>query len=361
MEYKASIHSIEKINKRVLNKHFKVMKPLILFLSILCLTSCQSETKKQETTSVIEKVLPTENDSLAIRQAFEKLKTDPQFLREMGLEGETGYSLYEEPKIKTIRGDLDGDGSIDALLPFTIEGRGGGGNNADFNYLALLHKNNDWINGGAMDASVFVDAIIFTAQKIENGIIYGNWQGKLNDEKPYQAEFVLRNREFIPIYEELHTLQEEEDDKIYLYRIYTKDYQNIPKEGSLKEIEKLLGKGKISTPKEQPECGTYWDEGITRYLDYPNFHFELNDQNEAGWMAKLLTGSGLVLYTDHGTISEHTTAKELKTIFKNPDSWDVETDGTSILTLMLGDSDDLVRLYFSKNGKLEKVIHVVQC
>ncbi|HRP89299.1 MAG TPA: hypothetical protein PKX92_04625 [Edaphocola sp.] len=337
------------------------MKPLFYIFGLLVIyTSCQSETKKAETVAVAEQVAPQENDSLAIRLAYEKLKTDPKFLREMGLEGETGYHWYDNLDIKIIRGDLDGDGSIDALVPFTIEGRGGG-NNADFHYLALLNKNNAWMDGVAMDASVFVDAIIYTAQKIENGIIYGYWQGKQNDGKPYQSEFVLRNKEFISVYEELHTLQEEQGDKIELYSINTEDYQDIPKEASLKEIEKLLGKGKISTPKEQPECGTYWDEGTIRYLDYPNFHFELNDQNEAGWMATLLTRSGLVFYTDHGTISEKTTAKELKSIFKNLDNWDVEKDGTSILTLMLGDSDVLLYLYFSKNGKLERVIHHVQC
>ncbi len=340
------------------------MKPLIFLLIALSLTtSCQSGTKKSETGPVKEaaQVVPTENDSLAIRQAFEKLKTNPQFLKEMGLAEEKGFHWNDNLDIKTIRGDLDGDGSVDALLPFTIEGRGGGGNNADFNYVALLNKNNAWENGGTMNASVFVEANYFTAQKIENGIIYGNWQGNLNDEKPYQAAFVLKNKEFIPIEEELHSQQEEQGNKINLYSIYTKDYQSIPLKSSLKDYEKLLGKGKISTPEEQPDCGTYWDEGITRYLDYPNFHFELNDKNEAGWMAILLRGSGLTLYTDHGTLSENTTAKELRAIFKNPDSWDIEKDGTSILTLMLGDSDDLVRFYFSKNGKLEKVIHVIQC
>lgn len=338
------------------------MQPLIcLLIAVFLIVGCQSKSPKVESSTVNQQVAPTENDSLVIRQAFEKLKNNAQFLEEMGLTEEKGFRWNDNLDVKTIRGDLDDDGSVDALFSFTIEGRDGGGNNADFHYVALLNKNNTWENGGVLDASVFVDANYFTTQKIENGIIYGSWQSKLNDENSYKAAFVLKHKAFIPIDEELHTVQEEQGNKIYLYSIYTKDYQSIPKEASLRNYEELLGKGKIYTPKEQPECGTYWDEGITRYLDYPNFHFELNDQNEAGWMATLLTGSGLVFYTDHGTISENTTAKELKTIFKNSDSWTLEKDGTSILTLMLGDSDDLVRFYFSKNEKLEKVIHVIQC
>lgn len=212
-----------------------------------------------------------------------------------------------------------------------------------------------------MNASVTAEDLIFEIESIENEIIKGQWVD-IKDESilPFKADYVVRNGTFVNIYTALHQTKSNEKEGMTVYGFTTKDYKFIPTEASLTEYKKLLGKGKVSMPEYQPECGHLWWYGTTRHLDYPHFHFELNDENIAGWMETKPQGSGLILQTNYGTITESTTIAELKKLFKNEYDWREKEDGSTIL---FSESEGVTAtvLTFDKNGKLVLIEHWIGC
>ncbi len=337
------------------------MKNSIYFLLVIFIYSCQS-TSSQANNNTIGGDTQTlvQEDSTAIKQSFEKLKSNPKFLKDLALDDEDEFRWGDDFMYRVFRGDIDGNGTSDALIAFTIENRGGG-NNYDFHYAALLKKNKQWNYAGVMNASVTAEDLIFEIESIENEIIKGQWVD-IKDESilPFKADYVVRNGTFVNIYTALHQTKSNEKEGMTVYGFTTKDYKFIPTEASLTEYKKLLGKGKVSMPEYQPECGHLWWYGTTRHLDYPHFHFELNDENIAGWMETKPQGSGLILQTNYGTITESTTIAELKKLFKNEYDWREKEDGS---TKLFSESEDVTAtvLTFDKNGKLMLIEHWIGC
>lgn len=339
----------------------RIMKYLFYILITIGIYSCQSTPKADNNLSEPKtELVIQDDDSTAIKQSFEKLKSNPKFLKDLALDDEDEFRWGDDFMYKVFRGDVDGNGISDALIAFTIENRGGG-NNYDFHYAALLNQNGQWNYAGVMDASLLDEDLIFEVESIENEIIKGQWVD-IKDESilPFKADYVVRNGTFVNIYTALHQTKSNEKEGMTVYGFTTKDYKFIPTEASLTEYKKLLGKGKVSMPEYQPECGTYWDEGTTRYLDYQYFTFELNDENEAAWMKIKPQGSGLILQTNFGTITENTTIAELKKIFKDADDWNEKKDGSTELVARGYDATAEI-FTFDKNGKLVLIEHWIGC
>ena len=274
------------------------MKNILFFLIIVFMYSCQSAHQTDNNTIEPNAQALMQDDSTVIRQAYEKLKSNSKFLKDLALDDEKEFSWGDDFMYKVFRGDMDEDGSSDALVSFTIENRGGG-SNYDLHYVALLNKNGQWNYAGVMDASILYEDLFFEIETIEDGTIKGQWVGNKDESiLPFKADYVVKNSVFINIYTALHQTESNEREGMFIYGFTTKLYQSIPREASLKEYKKILGKGKVTTPKNQPECGTYWDEGTMRYLDYPYFTFELNDEDEAGWMKVKPQSSGLIIQTN---------------------------------------------------------------
>ncbi|MGX9985462.1 hypothetical protein [Soonwooa purpurea] len=335
----------------------------VLIFGILgWMTSCGQSSSKTE--SLEPQKAETEvvaNDSVAISQAFEQLKSDKTFLKDLGLETEKHFAWNNLHQL--FRGDLDGEGIEDALLAFSIEGRGGG-NNFDAHYAAFLNKNKEWKYGGQLDASIFAEDRFFEIDKIENGNIKGNWVGNKNESlAPYAAAYLLKNGEFINTFTALHKTENVEREYLYVAEILTPENISVRTTATAKEYEKLLGKGKISTPQEQPECGTYFDEGLIRYLDYADLQFELSDQNDAA-LVEIQFKNGFRMQTDKGTIDENTKLEDLKNCFYKKESWwmyDGE-NGLKVFSIPDGaESDNQWRFQFDKKGKLIKAILFVPC
>ncbi|QIG88757.1 hypothetical protein G6R40_03310 [Chryseobacterium sp. POL2] len=292
----------------------------VLIFGILgWMTSCgQSSSKTENLEPQKAETEVVANDSVAISQAFEQLKTDKTFLKDLGLETEKHFAWNNLHRL--FRGDLDGDEIEDVLLAFSIEGRGRG-NNFDAHFAAFLNKNKEWKYGGQLDANIFAEDRFLEIDKIENGIIKGNWVGNKNESlTPFQAEYLLKNGKFINTFTALHKTENVEREYLYVAEILTPENSLVPLTATAKEYEKLLGKGKISTPKEQPECGAYFDEGLTRYLDYADLQFELSDQNDAA-LVEIQFKKEFRMQTDKGTINENTTREDLKNCFYKKESW----------------------------------------
>ncbi len=337
------------------------MKYLFYILITIGIYSCQSTPKADNNLSEPKtELVIQDDDNTAIKQSFEKLKSNPQFLKDLGLDDEDEFRWGDDFMYKVFRGDVDGNGTSDALIAFTIENRGGG-NNYDFHYAALLNQNGQWNYAGVMDASLLDEDLIFEVESIENTAIKGQWVGNKDESiLPFKADYVVRNGAFVNIYTALHQTKSNQKEGMIVYGFTTKDFQSIPITASLKDYEKLLGKGKVNTPQDQPECGTYWDEGTTRYLDYQYFTFELNDENIAGWMETKPQGSGLILQTNFGTITENITIAEFNQFFKDIKRWSEREDG-SIAFYLPEKYDNATIFTFDKNGKLVLIGYWIGC
>ena len=347
------------------------MKKTILLIGMAVITiaifSCKDTNSLSKGENIAESAnLPiniSHNDSIAIMEAFQSAKSDKKFIADLGLEEEKQFH-FNNDLIKIFRGDLDGNGSEDALLFFSIEGRAGG-NNWDAHYAAFLNQDHKWKYASQIDAGGnFGERIIFV-EYIKNGEIWGNWEGNKDESLPeIPVAFVLKNEKLINIFTGLHKEENDEREYISINEIMNGHNISIPLTGNLKKYQTLLGKGKISTPNDQPECGTYFDEGISSYLSYPNLNFEINDKKEVAWIAAEMSNSSLKIQTDKGTITENTKMEQLKSIFYKPESWwiDKGEDGSETFIIPDGlDSDNHLKFLFDKNGKLFKVFLWMQC
>lgn len=325
------------------------------------MTSCGSPSSKSEHIEVRSDTESVANDSIEIIQAFENLKKDKLFLKDLGLETEKQFTWKNLHKI--FRGDLDEDGVADALLAFSIEGRNGG-NNFDVHYVAFLHKENQWKYAGQLDASIFAEDRFYDLQKIENGVLKGNWQG-IKDESvtPYEAEFILKDGQFLNIFTALHKTENREREYLYVTEIINSKYISLQTTATTNEYEKRLGKGKIVKPTENPECGTYYEEGVYRLLEYPGLQFELNNRNDAA-LISLKFKNGYKVQTDKGTIDKNTKLETLKNIFYQQDSWTVfdGENGEKIFAVPDGEeSDNQWHFSFDKNGKVTELRLFISC
>jgi len=339
----------------------------IIIVSALLMISCgqyKTETANQPTENT-ENMSITENsatDSIAIMQAFEKLKTNKKFLKELALENEKIFSWNDITKI--ISGDLDNDGTTDALVFFSVEGRGGG-NNYDRHYAVFLNKNNQWLYQNQFDANAGSPDLFYGFKKIENGIIKGAILNNHNDAYEVPVEFIYKNQSLVNTFTALHKTENAESEYISASEILTPENVSVPLTATLKQYQQLLGKGTITEPDPTVECGTYFDEGEYRELRYPNLIFELSDQKKAAFKTLILKNSGFKLQTDKGTITEKTTLNELQNILYKNDSWWIndEEDGSgkSISISDGEESDNGWIIRFDKNGNIISIELFIPC
>ena len=349
------------INRTLL---LKAIFPFIALLTFSCDNITPSILEQAVVLDSISEIINTSpNDSIAIMHAFETIKSDKKFIKSLGWDGEDQF-YWNDDLIKIFRGDLDGDGSEDALVFFTIEG-GDLGNNWYAHYAAFLKKDNKWNYIDQIKAGGNWNDRFILVHQIKNGKISGNSVGNKDESLPeIPVEYILKSGKILNTFTGLH--KEENDKREYLSidLILTSENISIPILGTLKEYQKLLGKGKITTPEEQPECGTFFDEGPVRYLEYSNMKFELTLEDKAAWITVEIPNSGMRVQTDKGTITEKTTMAELKSIFYRTDSWGTtEMDKETQLFIIPDgmESDDQLHILFDKNGKLLRVTLFVQC
>lgn len=340
------------------------MKTITLYFNIiianaLLMISCgQSKAKK-----INQNAENPSTDSIAVMQTFEKLKTDKKFLKDLALENEKIYS-WNDNMVKIIPGDLNSDEIADALVGFTVEGRGGG-NNYDMHYAILLNKNNQYQYQNQFNANAGSPDLFYWFKAIENGIIKGTIRSNSNDEYEIPVEFIFKNNELINTFTALHQTEISEREYISVSEILAPENVSVPFTATLKEYQKLLGKGTITEPDMTVECGTYFDEGEYRELQYPNLIFELNDMKNAAFQTLILKNSGFKLQTDKGTISAGTTLKELQNILQKNDSWWIndEKDGSgkSISIPSGEDADGGWIIRFDKKGNIISVTLFIPC
>lgn len=298
----------------------------------------------------------------AILLAFEATKSRRAFLKDMTLDNEEQFTWHKE-STGVLRGDLNGDGTSDALVRFSIEGRGGG-NNFDIHYAIFLNVNHQWKYQGQIGGRGDRADRILKIYSIRAGVIVGKWEAKRDPSlKDIEVEYLLRDGQVINSFAELHRSSTSEREYLSMREVLTKDNTPIPMLGTLKGYEKLLGKGNIFAPDEQPECGTYFEEEATRYLDYPNLRFEL-DKNGNAILISMHLKDNLKLQTDKGTIDEATTLEKLKSIFYRSDSWsiDEEENGNKVFSIPdAATSDNKMHFIFDKTGKLIMILLFIPC
>ena len=343
----------------------------ILFIIVVCaftallISSCKNDNPISKNETDISAVIETnesENDSIAIMQSFKNAKSNIKFIEDLALDDGDHFS-WNDDLIKILRGDLDGDGTEDALLFFSIEGRGGG-NNWDAHYAAFTIQDNQWKYISQISAGGDWAEYILFLENIKNGKITGSYVGNKDESLPeIPVEYILRNGKFINTYTGLQKTDDVEREFLSINEILNRENFSIPLFGTLEECQALLGKGNIIIPEEQPGCGTYFDEGIISYLEYPHLKFELNDKNEVAWITVEMPNSGMKVQTYKGTITEKTTLEELKSIFYRADSW-WTFDDNDLKTFAIPDgsgSDNQFRFLFDKNGKLLSISLFVPC
>lgn len=338
-----------------------ILLTIASFILVILFSSCGESNSSSEDNEIKSIEVSDSSDSIAIVKAFEKTKKNPKFLKDLDLKNEQHYSFYDaHPNI--IQGNLD-EITKAALVFFSIESRGGV-NNWDAHYALLIHQNNQWEYITYLDAGGDWGERILELKEIKEKKIFGTWVGNKDESlAKVPTEYVFKNNQLINIFTALHKEENITREYLFISEIMSSDYILIPLSGKLKDYEKLLGKGKITTPKEQELCGTYFDEGILRFLDYPNIHLELNAQNEVGLISINMEGNYL-LQTDKGTITSRTTLENLKRIFYKKDSWMVFDGENGITTFGIPDgeeSDNQWHFEFDQKGKLIKVSLFIPC
>lgn len=313
-----------------------------------------SSAQKTKTTKISRASI---SDSTALIKAFEKLKSDNSFLADLGLTEEKHFS-WHMPTKGIIYGDLNKDGSEDALFPFSVEGRGGG-NNWDFHYVVFLKKNKQWQYLNQFDAQAGSPNLYYVFKKIENGIIQGALVDNQEEEKEIPASFVLKRNEVVNTYTALHKTDIGAIEFLEVIEILNADNTSIPITSTLAEYQKILGRGKIIEPKEQPECGTYFDEGRYHELHYLNLTFELQNLKKAAFISLTFKNSKFKLQTNKGTITSKTTLSELEQVLQNRNNrWIQDNEdgsGKSISIPTNENMDDRWIIEFDKKGKIEKI------
>ena len=136
-----------------------------------------------------------EKDSLAVLQAFEKLKTNRAFLKELALIKEKHYQ-FSDFILKPILGDLNHDETVDALLVFSIENRGGG-NNYDIHYAVFMQENKKWNYVSLFDAGTDKSEYFIGFQSIESGIIRGVKLQEDDESTGKPVAYILKDKEII--------------------------------------------------------------------------------------------------------------------------------------------------------------------
>lgn len=344
------------------------MKAFFFFsIALLILFGCK-ETNMESKTADTD-ILPTADslpsDSVRAVAVFDSLLNDRKFKRKLLLyEDQASLERIDEP---IVLGDLNKDGWTDALMPFAIVGRGGG-NNRTSHYAVLLGTSDgnfryDFIFNAGGDMTP--ETIVF--KKITPDYMLGYLRSNLySDREPTPVRFVFRKGDFISVEVALHQTAPAENEFLEVFNLITPEEVQVPLTGSMQDYKKLLGPASLETPKDQPECGTFFDEGPLHYVHYPAVTLEVNDSDKAAVLNIELRIKGWRLQTDKGTISHETNFKELRQAFYQPDKFWIERDPEDNpyweLILLTGeDSESYWRLRFDKKDQLIQVVLWIQC
>lgn len=338
---------------------------LLLLLSSISIMSCgqkksQNQTHKKTATSPSPPQIKI--DSAALLHAFQQLQSDNSFLKELGLAKAKTFS-FSRQTLPPIWGDLNQDGNTDALVPFTVEGRGGG-NNWDAHYAVFLQEENKWKYKSQIDAGGDWAKRILHFSQIKGGRILGNLEG--NSDKSLKlvgVEYHFINGQLTNTFMALHQGEKAEREYLEPIAIITDQHISLPLLGTVKNYETVLGKGKKVVPESLPDCGYYFEEGEYSELHFPTITLEVSGK-KAAVMEINFSKAGFSLLTDKGTLRAGTTLKEVTQLFFSTDSYNLyeEENGDQVLGIPNGEeSDEGLRLTFDKKGKLLKITRFIPC
>lgn len=146
--------------------------------------------EKQDTVikKITEKEIPVSIalDTAEVLAAFKAFSQTEQFFNVSQIKKDNG-DLYNSERPILI-GDLNGDGLDDAIMPFTIEGRGGG-NNWDTHYAIFINTDKKLEYKSTFDRGADSDDMILHFKSIKKGVISGL---KVNNDN-------LINRDDVPV------------------------------------------------------------------------------------------------------------------------------------------------------------------
>lgn len=145
------------------------MKQYMLFFLLLAVAACNNTQQASEQTGDSSATAPLNAspalsttaviDTAAVVAAFGLLKNDSLFLDKLDLLSESTYDIYDEERPVLI-GDINKDQLPDALMPFSIEGLGGGNNYTVF-YAVMLNR----------EGKLQCDTVLFRGSKMSENML----------------------------------------------------------------------------------------------------------------------------------------------------------------------------------------------
>lgn len=316
-------------------------------------------------------------DSLAIIKAFRKMEKDPVFLKELGLADESHpESLFNEDIFRLFIGDVDVDGDgkgdgrapDDALLLFAVEGRAGGNNWMAY-YAYFKKSGNNWLYKANLRAGAWSEPLYYEVERIKKGEIKGYLRsGTATDWADIAQTYIVKDGQFLNTYTELHSKEGPEhapDPFLLIENILLSDNRLLPLSGSQKEYESILGKGMIEVPTQPSACGTYFEEDTIRYIVYPNFRFEQNSQGKMALVYIDLSGSGIKVQTNKGTITEKTGHHVLLKSFENGEKYEKTNEAepdNKVLMIPTGQhSDSRWEINYKQPDQITSIALFIPC
>ncbi len=301
-------------------------------------------------------------DSAALVLAFQKASRSKRFMQHAWLRSGMHFTLSEPTEF--IIGDLNGDGAPDALVRFNVEGRNGG-NNWDLHYAAFLKKGTEWDYTAMLDAGSSTRDGSLLHVSIVDGSVHGTWlPAEGSTGMAYATQYRLKGSSFINVYTALHRVEQEGGEWLGMLGIVVTGKEEVPLVGTVKAYQTILGPGQLDTDDPQPECGTWFEEGVIRQLSYPQLQFEVNDKGKAAWMSAHFGDGNIRLQTLYGTITDTTTLENLTALFKSTGSYMLlarEDGGTDFAMPDGQEVDSQLRFTFNAAGKLVAAYRFIPC
>lgn len=144
----------------------RIQRLALPFVFASILTACNNAPSSQQGDGDANAI-----DTLQVITAFNELKNDTTFLYDLGLLTEGTYAFYDEERPLLI-GDINRDSLPDALMPFSIEGMGGG-NNYTAHYALLLNDNGRLVFNSVLNRGGKMAEHLITFTSITRGVIEG--------------------------------------------------------------------------------------------------------------------------------------------------------------------------------------------
>src|SRR5690606_28530000 len=130
---------------------------------------------------------------------------------------------------------------------------------------------NQWVYQSQFDANAGSPDLFYGFDTIKNGIIMGAIMDNNEALPAIPVTFIFKDKSLINTYTALHKMDNEEREFLKIENIITPTGKLVPLTATLEAYEQILGQGRISTPEEQPVCGTYFEEGT-----YSEWYYEHN-------------------------------------------------------------------------------------